>query len=137
MTKRKINQFHDKYPFAESIFLFVIGILVGIFSNILTGEILSNYDESWRIVDSWNFRATIFLMIIGVIYYWKLSSYSIGKQIKSSQLAADTLIETLVNETKKMLESDTPITHEKKLTLVKKTAQTIQEVGDKLSGGTS
>lgn len=113
MNKRKIYQFHIKYPFIESIFLFLIGILVGVFSSLLTGEIISESDENWRIIDSWYLWIAIILVLAGVVYYWKFSSYSIGRQVRSSQIAADTIIETLANEAKRMLESDSPITFEK------------------------
>ena len=137
MYKGKINQFHIKYPFVESIFLFVNGILIGIFSSLFTGEILAADDEHWRFVDSLHIWIVVFLMVVGIVYYWKFSSYSIGKQISSAKIAADTIIDTLANETKKMLESDAPITFEKRLTLVKKTTQVIYEVDAKLSGGVS
>ena len=134
MNKKKINQFHNKYPFVESIFLFIIGILVGIFTSLLTGEIISNGNYNWRAVDSWYFWIVAVLMLFGIIYYWKFSSYSIGRQMKSVQIANATIIDLVTVELKKELESDTPITFEKKLTLARKTAQTIHEV-DKLSTG--
>jgi len=134
MEKRNVYRFHKKYPFAESIFLFLLGIFVGFFINMFTGNILSEQISGWQIIKSYYFFVTLALIFIGVVYYWKFSSFSINQKNTSSIKAADTIIHTLANETKKMLESDAPITYEKRLTLARKTAQLIKEVDKKLLG---
>lgn len=134
MDKRKINQFHTKYPFVEPILLFVIGILIGIFSSLLTGEISAANNDNWRIVDSHFFRIVSFMTITGIVYYWKFSSYSIGKQIHNSRITSNALIDLILIETKKMAENDSSIAFEKKLMLIQKSASTIRKVDETLSG---
>lgn len=134
----KIDYFHKKYPFVESIFIFLLGALIGFFSNLFTGDILSVHAENWRFVDSWYLWVIIVLIIIGVVYYWKFSAFSIAKQQnRNLQNAADIIINTLANEPKKIFKSNSPISYEKRLTLVKKVIQTMREVDTKLSGGAS
>lgn len=83
MWKKKVNKFHNKCPFAESVFLFALGSVMGFFVNIFTSEISEKAsNKNWRWIDSGFFWISVALLIVGIIYYIYFSSVSIGKSIK-------------------------------------------------------
>jgi len=116
----------------------VLGVLIGIFSNLLASDISSDHSDNWKMLYSRYLWILIVLIIIGIIYYWKFSSFiRVRKPINNSQSAANTIIETLVNKIEKMNISDKPITYERMLIIAQKTTQVIHEVDTKLLGGSS
>jgi len=96
--KEKINNFHIKYPFVESIFIFISGISIGFFLDLFVGDLSSTHSNDWRIVDSKYLWISITIVAVVVIYYWKFGAYSIRKQMKISDIASDEIIKAITKE---------------------------------------
>jgi uncharacterized membrane protein len=119
------------------IFIFILGISIGFFLNLLANDISSAHVDNWRVVDSWHLWIVIVLITIGVVYYWKFSSYSIGKQIKITETVGRNMIKTLTNKVNNTIKNASPISFEENLILVQKSIRVICEIDKKLLGGDS
>jgi hypothetical protein len=129
MWKKNIIKFHNKYPFAESTLLFVLGILIGFICNIFTDDVSSNRDTvSWRWIDSPFLWIGLSLMAFGIVYYIFFSSYSVGKAIQLQTNVEEKLKAALVAEGVKKIKSP-DIEYEAKLELFDLTIKTIQDPG--------
>jgi hypothetical protein len=130
----KTNKFHKKYPFVESIIIFLLGISQGIVINLFTTDLAaSRADNNWRVVYSPYLWIGIILVVFSIVYYWKFSAFSLSRQtVESPQKAADTLIEAITTETKKQIEGDGAISFEHKIIFMQKTVQVIKEIDEEL-----
>jgi K+ transporter len=137
MDKRKINHFHNKYPFVESILIFILGIAIGILTNLFTDDITSAHADNWRVVDSGYLWIIIGLIAISVFYYWKFSSYSIGKQIKVTETEGRSMLKALTKKVNRTIKNSSPLKFEETLIIVQKSIPVLGEIGTKLIGGDS
>ncbi|MCL2400658.1 MAG: hypothetical protein FWC91_13055 [Defluviitaleaceae bacterium] len=125
MNKKNIMQFHEKFPYIESIAIFLFGTFIGFLLNLFTNDINTNSVlENWRWIDSLYFWIILILITVVIIYYIFFSSYAIGK-IKSEP-EEKALINELLNQGKKELKRD--IVYKEKLNIVHDTFKTIHKI---------
>lgn len=126
MVRKKIYNFHIKYPIIEHVILFLLGNIIGFVSSLFSSDIMANQNViDWYWYESLYFGFDLLLLFIGVLYYIFFSSYALNKKIATMQQEEEAFKKVLLHEGKKELKRD--IDYELKLLCYERTIDIIHK----------